>query len=747
MRNMSLTKASLLLNTVVFSAVCMVLFGVLQLRNHIDLVGDAWLQFEKERQEKVRLENALCAALGYGGVIHDYKNYILRGGEQRVSSVKQKVGNAHNILKQFETLGTTAAEAVAIADIRTVLGQYQQAIDRVQVEKSQGAISAREIDRRATVNVALAQRGLETLRRENSPKGELVDDRRTKAALLGALRSSVGLGGMIFHYKEYLLGQQVLSATRAREAIAQGLKIIADYRKTDISRAEEVGLADIEAMLKHYRNALVEMAQLIKEGRAVEEIDRLVELDDSYAIRGFGSLEREVARSIESHSGTVTDTMASIGGVETFTLWSLLVGAITTGILILWLIQGHVVSPIKKLSAAMNDMAAGNLKVRVPEVDRANEIGEMARAMEYFRLEAINRRRAEAQLEGKNREVEEQLKTVQELRERSDRQAGQAITLAEGLTKAHEDAETAILRAEADEHRIRAILDTVKDAIITSDELGTIETFNPGASAIFGYTQDEVIGRNVSLLMPEPMRSEHPGYMARYQQGEPTRLVGQTVEQLGLHRDGSQFPIEITIGVMMIEGQRKFTGVIRDITDRKRAEKEVRRLAMSDPLTGLANRNRFHEALEEAFRMAQRRKWQLALVSLDLDRFKPVNDTYGHQVGDKLLVEVAARLRKISRESDTVARLGGDEFSIILINIVDREATVLPAQRILDEIGRPFDIDGHQLEIGVSIGIALYPEDADTTETLLSRSDQALYAAKAGGRNRYCHYSSELKQT
>ncbi|MEJ1462027.1 MAG: sensor domain-containing diguanylate cyclase [Candidatus Sedimenticola sp. (ex Thyasira tokunagai)] len=241
------------------------------------------------------------------------------------------------------------------------------------------------------------------------------------------------------------------------------------------------------------------------------------------------------------------------------------------------------------------------------------------------------------------------------------------------------------------------------------------------------------------------MRSEHDGYLQRYQSGAPARLVGQTVEQKGEHRDGTVFPIDLGIGVMLIDGKRKFTGVIRDITDRKLAEEEVRRMAMTDPLTGLANRNRFHSSLEEAFKMAERRKWQVALISLDLDKFKPVNDTHGHQVGDKLLEQVAVRLLKISRETDTVARLGGDEFSVILVNVVDQEATQIPAQRMLDEIAKPFVINGQWLEIGTSIGVAIYPRDAADPEALIRCSDLALYAAKEGGRNRYCHYSSEME--
>ncbi|MES9856949.1 MAG: diguanylate cyclase [Sedimenticola sp.] len=746
MRNLSLSKASLLLNIVVFSAVGFVLLGIIQLKSHIELVGDAWLQFEKERAEKVRLENALRSALGYGGMVHDYKNYILRGGAYRFNAVNEEIGAAHTILKQYEALGTSQGEAVAIDDIRTVLSQYALSIQAVVTAKKEGRLLLREIDLSQKIDDALAIRGLETLRQESKDRRGGAEATRSKAELSAALRATVGFGGMIHHFKNYVLRQQPQSGALAKDKIDQALSIISTYRQVGVTRAEEVALADIETMLKHYRGGIDLVVQLAAEKSTIEALDQAVKVDDSHAIRGLITLDREVARSIESSSGVVTDTMVKIGGVEAFILWSLLIGATTTGLLILWLIHGHIVLPIKKLSHAMRDMAGGNLKITIPEIDRSNEIGEMARSMEFFRVEAINRHKAEKLLAERSEEVRAQLKIMQELRERSDKQAGQALALAESLTAAREETERAIRRAEADEHRIRAILDTVKDAIITADERGVIETFNPGASVIFGYQPDEVIGRNVSMLMPEPMRSEHDGYLARYLSGAKARLVGQTVEQKAVHRDGTIFPIDLGIGVMLINGERKFTGVIRDITDRKQAEKEVRRLAMTDPLTGLANRNRFHTSLEAALKMAERKNWQVALVTLDLDRFKPVNDSYGHQVGDELLKQVAGRLLEISRETDTVARLGGDEFSIMLVNVVDYEATKIPVQRILNEMCKPFNVNGKRIEIGGSIGIALSPEDAQDSETLIRRSDLALYSAKEGGRNRYCYYNREMEE-
>ena len=168
---------------------------------------------------------------------------------------------------------------------------------------------------------------------------------------------------------------------------------------------------------------------------------------------------------------------------------------------------------------------------------------------------------------------------------------------------------------------------------------------------------------------------------------------------------------------------------------------------MTDQLTGLANRNQFHQRFDEHLKLARRENGRLALMLLDLDKFKPVNDTYGHQVGDALLKTVAAVFQKHSRETDIVARLGGDEFGVLLVHPDDKGAAGISAQRIIDEIEKPLTIMGHEIRIGTSIGIALFPDDAETEDDLIHKADLALYEAKRMGRNTYRFFEPELEQT
>ncbi|MEA2570682.1 MAG: hypothetical protein QOI24_2683 [Acidobacteriota bacterium] len=188
-------------------------------------------------------------------------------------------------------------------------------------------------------------------------------------------------------------------------------------------------------------------------------------------------------------------------------------------------------------------------------------------------------------------------------------------------------------------------------------------------------------------------------------------------------------------------------GLIRDITARKKAEQQIEYQAYHDALTGLANRRLFNEHLSLALALAARRNCPVAVLFLDLDHFKLVNDTLGHTMGDVLLQEVAKRLKSCVREGDAVARVGGDEFTIVLQDLETRDAAAVVAQKVLRAIAAPIEMTGHRLYVTVSIGITIYPDDGADAETLLKNADNAMYRAKAEGRNTYQLSTHELSRT
>ncbi|MET0104339.1 MAG: diguanylate cyclase [Sedimenticola sp.] len=314
----------------------------------------------------------------------------------------------------------------------------------------------------------------------------------------------------------------------------------------------------------------------------------------------------------------------------------------------------------------------------------------------------------------------------------------------------------------------QAVIENMLDGLITIDEQGIIQSCNRAVLELFGYEQAELLGQNVSLLMPEPFRSQHDQYLGNYRTTGEAKIIGIGRELPGLHKDGSQFPLELGVTDIELSKQRIFVGVLHDITDRKKAEESQRqamqelerrveertvelrlankaltRLANYDSLTGLPNRTLFSERLKMAMAHARRNRCKIALLFMDLDGFKEVNDRHGHESGDLVLQETAKRLHNCLREEDTVGRMGGDEFTVILNNLADREDAAGVAEKLIQAIDEPYEIAYEIQQIGISIGVAIYPEDTDVMDTLMQYADDAMYRVKRSGKNSFRYYSTE----
>jgi diguanylate cyclase (GGDEF)-like protein len=259
----------------------------------------------------------------------------------------------------------------------------------------------------------------------------------------------------------------------------------------------------------------------------------------------------------------------------------------------------------------------------------------------------------------------------------------------------------------SNEAHLRAVLDNVAEGIITVDETNRIASFNPAAERIFGYAALEVIGRDVRRLLD----SLRPG------------------ETIGRRSTGQAFPADVSVGEMRLDDHHLLIFSVRDITLRKQAESALEHQALHDALTDLPNRVLLHDRLQQAIRAAERSRASVALLVMDLDRFKEVNDTFGHHTGDQLLQQLGQRLGSVLRASDTIARLGGDEFAVLLPTASVEDARHI-AERLLQVLEEPFSLGGLQLEIDASIGIALSPDHGLDAETLLRRADVAMYVAK-----------------
>jgi len=214
-----------------------------------------------------------------------------------------------------------------------------------------------------------------------------------------------------------------------------------------------------------------------------------------------------------------------------------------------------------------------------------------------------------------------------------------------------------------------------------------------------------------------------------------------TFESTQVHKDGSLVPVEVKASAIVSGGQKLFLAVIRDITERKKMEEYIKQLAYHDILTGLPNRALFHDQFVMAQAHAIRYQHMLALLMMDLDHFKDVNDSLGHEAGDRLLKEIGNRLTGIVRKIDTVARMGGDEFVLLLPEINREEDAVAVAQKVVEALRQPFAFKNTEIKVTTSLGVAIYPADGSDQDTLLSNADSAMYRAKREGQNIFLRYN------
>jgi len=289
------------------------------------------------------------------------------------------------------------------------------------------------------------------------------------------------------------------------------------------------------------------------------------------------------------------------------------------------------------------------------------------------------------------------------------------------------------------EERLRVIGAAAQDAIIMMDNKGRIAFWNEAARRIFGYTEQEARGRKLhELIVPEPYRADFEKRMDIAGGEAQANDINKTLELAGLRKDGTQIVTEHSISGVSIGKKWHTICIVRDVTERKQFEERIRHLANYDNLTALPNRVLFYDRLSQAINLAQRNRRELALLYLDLDRFKTVNDTRGHGAGDEVLKAAADRIQAQVRESDTVARIGGDEFAIILPEITDPQDAAIVAQKIIDAlcVSFPASGSGHGIvEIGASIGIAVFPTDGEGMDALFKAADAAMYKAKQQGNS------------
>ncbi len=291
------------------------------------------------------------------------------------------------------------------------------------------------------------------------------------------------------------------------------------------------------------------------------------------------------------------------------------------------------------------------------------------------------------------------------------------------------------------EQKYKAIFTQSTEYVFLADiDSRSILEANKAVQSLLGYTQDEI--KDLTLYDFLAVEQEDIYLKILDVLKKHSYFIG---ERKFRRKNGTLVDVEISVNIINFSGKKTLCFVARDITPRKLAERQLYHAATHDRLTGLKNRLLFYDHLAKELARARRNKYIAALLYIDLDKFKRINDSKGHSIGDKLLIAVGSRLNKLKRDMDTLARMGGDEYTLLLPEIKNEKDVSKKATTIISELSRPFEIEGFQIEITASLGYSLFPEDGTSPESLIKAADSAMYFAKTHGRNQCKRYSPDIK--
>ncbi len=378
-----------------------------------------------------------------------------------------------------------------------------------------------------------------------------------------------------------------------------------------------------------------------------------------------------------------------------------------------WTLRSWILNPIAALRTSTDKVGDGDFEIE-PAIQGSGEIAHLSQS---FTRMAEFVRNSSLELEAKVRE-----RTTALTKEVAERK-----------------------RAEAELLRFKNVLDNTLDMIFMFDpESLRFVYVNQGAVLSMGYSQEELLGMTPYQIKPLIDEPEFRQLIAPLLSEEQPSLRFDTMHR---RKDGTDFSVDVFLQlVKQSDGSSLFVVIMHDITEKKESEELIWQHANFDTLTGLPNRRMFHDRLEQEIKKSHRSGLPMALMMLDLDRFKEVNDTLGHAQGDVLLVEAARRITECVRESDTVARLGGDEFTVILSELEDINSVERIAQKIVVCLAAPFQLLQETVHVSASVGITLYPDDSQDVEALIKHANQAMYLAKNSGRNRFSYFTKALQE-
>ncbi len=586
------------------------------------------------------------------------------------------------------------------------------------------------------------------------------------AYAISRIHKSFGYGGFIHNFKNFVLRRDSSRIALIDGNLAETYEAIESYQSLAVSQQEHELITQFRRVVDDYAEKYALSKQLVGQGQGSDLIDKQVRVDDGPALQALEHLSTatlEYSHAIEAEVGRdIAMTLAFMdwgwlllplfvlmGAIVIFMLFRLTKGnealqnakqyaddvlRATPDALIVVSKAGDILSANLEaqsmLGYSLDELTGLKLELLMPERFRRPHSSHVKKAFERGRPLPMSERSELVALTKQGEEIPIEIS----LSYTSQNGEVQSIAAIRNIS----------VRKQAERHMrlARKVLDDTSEGILVTDRDTCIVDMNAAFCQLMGYERDELLGQRPSMLSSG--RHDQAFYQQMWQQlDKHGNWKGEVWDR---RKDGELIPSLVSISAVADEAGlvSNYVAVFSDMTQIKEKEQHLEQLAHFDGLTGLANRMLFHDRLRAALHRAHRHKNGCAVLYIDLDGFKQVNDRLGHGVGDEVLVRVARQIEQAVREDDTAARLGGDEFAIIFNELSNKDDADVLAARVLEGLTFDVNVGAEALPISASIGIALYPDHGDSVERLLDCADQAMYYCKHHGKKGYRRFSEEM---
>ena len=665
--------------------------------------------------------------LGYGGLVHHYLNSILRPEQHLEETATFDLGAVRGAMLDFGTLKVSPLERTALKIIDDELDKVYIALEQMEREafihlKPEEAYVKFDVDLERMAN---AVNMLATV--SFGDFGETPPHHQ----LLSEFEAAIGLDGIVHHTKAFLLTSDPGHAERALQSVDRARSLLNQLRDRAVSNAEREAVRVIGQTVADYADGIALAINMSEQGKTVQEIDAAIRVDDMPAISAYATLMSFEMARLERGTEAVGDGLL----IARLTAIGLIVLFIVPFVLLFVRLSLGLLQAVPEWGKTLGTVADALAKEEFEKnQDYSGLPDELATLEEPFT--AIRRTlwfRKEQALEG-----EAQVDTIAAENEQISAKISRITEELETATRRADEAERASEIATTDTHMMGGVIEALSHGVLATRGFDAVLFWN--------LRLTELVDIPPEWFSRERTLHELILYFATrgdYGPGDPMETARKVESVFGVKLSECVYRYDLTFAgkrVLALEIVRRGDGIIvfsaSDITDRHNAAVEMEQQAISDPLTGLANRTALNDFTSSMLKHAKRSGENAAILALDLDGFKPVNDRHGHGAGDEVLVELSNRLREEIRETDFVARTGGDEFILVLLHLDDGEGAARFAKRLLRAIEVPIKLSsGIEVSVSGSIGISVFPDDSEDLETLYRKADEALYGAKASGRN------------